>query len=297
MDATTKSVSNPTPVYFYFYLFRLLMTLVIMPILLSFLVRSSVALNDKIKNERQARLAQTRLAAAYDEERRAESDKLSPPSSPTASPPPSASTAASPWSAVLQWVMRLASWLTRRSARREGARAQREMFSQYNICASKHSGDMAFASIWTADAGAGESLQFLQIQALSTQLENLKYNLDYHCEVLLRLLDKVDLATRGSEPMLRMSTHQVDALLESPRRSGGVRDDRLGEGEESKTQEVMDDEEVEEVILDEEEEGGEDGQAGVVDGDEEEEEEELVVGQFMRQRARTRESLVSYMMT
>lgn len=296
MDATTKSVSNPTPVYFYFYLFRLLMTLVIMPILLSFLVRSSVALNDKINNERQARLAQTRLAAAYDEERRAESDKLSPPSSPTASPPSSASAATSPWSAVLQWVVRLASWLTRRSARREGGRAQREMFSQYNICASKHSGDMAFASIWTADAGAGESLQFLQIQALSTQLENLKYNLDYHCEVLLRLLDKVDLATRGSEPMLRMSTHQMDALLESPRRD---REDRPDEREESKNQEVMDDEEVEEVILEEEEEGEgmEDGQAAVVDGDEEEEEDELVVGQFMRQRARTRESLVSYMMT
>ena len=60
MDALARSVPNPVPIFLFFYFFRLLMTLCVLPILLSFLVRSSVALNDKIRNERQAREAQAK---------------------------------------------------------------------------------------------------------------------------------------------------------------------------------------------------------------------------------------------
>jgi hypothetical protein len=53
MDAIIRSERTTAGVYIYFYFFRLLLTLVVLPLLLSFLVRSSVALNDKIRNERQ----------------------------------------------------------------------------------------------------------------------------------------------------------------------------------------------------------------------------------------------------
>ena len=55
MDAIIRSERTTAGVYIYFYFFRLLLTLVVLPLLLSFLVRSSVALNDKIRNERQVR--------------------------------------------------------------------------------------------------------------------------------------------------------------------------------------------------------------------------------------------------
>ena len=53
MDAVIRSEVSTPGVYLYFYIFRLLLTLVVLPLLLRFVVRSSVALNDKIKNERQ----------------------------------------------------------------------------------------------------------------------------------------------------------------------------------------------------------------------------------------------------
>ena len=54
MDAVIRSEVSTPGVYLYFYFFRLLLTLVVLPLLLSLLVvRSSVALNDKIQNERQ----------------------------------------------------------------------------------------------------------------------------------------------------------------------------------------------------------------------------------------------------
>ena len=53
MDAVIRSEVSTPGVYLCFYFFRLLLTLVVLPLLLSSLVRSSVALNDKIQNERQ----------------------------------------------------------------------------------------------------------------------------------------------------------------------------------------------------------------------------------------------------
>lgn len=53
MDAVIRSEVSTTGVYLYFYFFRLLLTLVVLPLLLSFLVRSSVALKNKMQNERQ----------------------------------------------------------------------------------------------------------------------------------------------------------------------------------------------------------------------------------------------------
>ncbi len=53
----SQAVSLPAPLRvksdLYFYFFRLLLTLVVLPLLLSFLVRSSVALKNKMQNERQ----------------------------------------------------------------------------------------------------------------------------------------------------------------------------------------------------------------------------------------------------
>lgn len=60
MDAIIRSESRTAGVYIYFYFFRLLLTLVVLPLLLSFLVRSSVALNDKIQNEWQVCLPSSR---------------------------------------------------------------------------------------------------------------------------------------------------------------------------------------------------------------------------------------------
>ena len=101
-------------------------------------------------------------------------------------------------------------------------RGMRELFSQYNIAVTKQGDNTTFSSIWSVDAGAGESLKFLRILALSTQLENVtnhyaaalsgraglieancvlrcmcmcvqvKYNLDYHCELMLLSLDQLD---------------------------------------------------------------------------------------------------------
>jgi hypothetical protein len=51
-------------------------------------------------------------------------------------------------------------------------RGMRELFSQYNIAVTKQGDNTTFSSIWSVDAGAGESLKFLRILALSTQLEN-----------------------------------------------------------------------------------------------------------------------------
>jgi len=53
MDAVIRSEVSTPGVYLYFYFFRLLLTLVVLPLLLSFLVRSSVALKNKMQNERQ----------------------------------------------------------------------------------------------------------------------------------------------------------------------------------------------------------------------------------------------------
>jgi len=53
MDAVIRSEVSTPVVYLYFYFFRLLLTLVVLPLLLNFLVRSSVALKNKMQNERQ----------------------------------------------------------------------------------------------------------------------------------------------------------------------------------------------------------------------------------------------------
>ena len=47
-------------------------------------------------------------------------------------------------------------------------RGMRELFSQYNIAVTKQGDNTTFLSIWSLDAGAGESLKFLRILALST---------------------------------------------------------------------------------------------------------------------------------
>ena len=46
------------------------------------------------------------------------------------------------------------------------------LFSQYNIAVTKQGDNTTFSSIWSVDVGAGESLMFLRILALSMQLEN-----------------------------------------------------------------------------------------------------------------------------
>jgi hypothetical protein len=63
------------------------------------------------------------------------------------------------------------------SGNRTGVAARkgtRELFSQYNISVTKQGDNLTFSSIWSVDAGAGESLKFLRILALSTQLENVR---------------------------------------------------------------------------------------------------------------------------
>ena len=55
---------------------------------------------------------------------------------------------------------------------RSARKGTRELFSQYNISVTKQGDNITFSTIWSVDAGAGESLKFLRILALSTQLEN-----------------------------------------------------------------------------------------------------------------------------
>ena len=209
------------------------MTLVVLPLLLSFLVRSSIALNDKIKNEREAREEQAkREKEEADRLKQIELDRASVVSSSDAdsfsplqnmsqpsqqsrlSTQPSLFPSQSSFS-IRDDRMTIAENIIRRikrlfrgsdpslsvSSRRSGRKVQasRGFFSQYNIAVSKQGDGVTFSSIWSADAGAGESLKFLQILALSTQLENLKNNLDYHCELMLLSLDLLRVAQRQTK--------------------------------------------------------------------------------------------------
>eukprot|EP00597_Dinobryon_sp_UTEXLB2267_P018370 CAMPEP_0201110792 /NCGR_PEP_ID=MMETSP0812-20130820/72008_1 /ASSEMBLY_ACC=CAM_ASM_000668 /TAXON_ID=98059 /ORGANISM="Dinobryon sp., Strain UTEXLB2267" /LENGTH=1526 /DNA_ID=CAMNT_0047373441 /DNA_START=279 /DNA_END=4859 /DNA_ORIENTATION=+ len=335
MDAVARSVPNPVPIYLFFYLFRLLMTLCVLPILLSFLVRSSVALNDKIRNERQAREAQAKQLK--EERKRLDEEEVGTAINPSESDSPKDIP-----TAPLPLLERLVQYLFQRfrpgRQQRQEEQQRSGLFSQYNISVSKHSGDMAFASIWTGDAGATESLQFLQILALSTQLENLKYNLDYHCEMLLRLVDQVKTmelsasrasavsrrslrsptlsspASAGFVTPLATSPPQEKSPISEPSSPHAGSSDALLEGDdEGITEKQLEDNTNVCRSLDLSEVDIMDTEGGVADGDvegdegegddeeegdtdEQEDWEELEdVDHFIRARAKTRETLVSYM--
>jgi hypothetical protein len=55
MDATAKSSPQPIAAFVFFYIFRLFMTLVMLPILMGFVIKAFVNLNDSLTSQRERR--------------------------------------------------------------------------------------------------------------------------------------------------------------------------------------------------------------------------------------------------
>ncbi|RYH20552.1 ion transporter [archaeon] len=71
MDATVQRTSRKVPTYMFFFSFRLMMVLMILPLLVSFMVRSIIALNDRVSTlHRERKQRRERKAQLLGEEQR-----------------------------------------------------------------------------------------------------------------------------------------------------------------------------------------------------------------------------------